>query len=161
MSALEQRERNAAHIGSDLTVEDEESLHRLFELVYSEGDLRAAQDLVASDVQGYCSGTVKAYRGVSGLKAHASRLRSVFHGLTVEIDDIRRSSDGFEARVTAMGRFERAFAGVQPPCVIGPAGAEPHGPKVRLDGVVSGTVSEGALRTFEIEWDLEALRDER
>lgn len=161
MLASEHGERGAVTTSSEGAVEDERVLRRLFDLVYSEGDLRVARELVAPGFRGYCSGTGDEYHGSSGVKAHASRLRSAFPGLTVEIDGLRRTSAGFEASLVVQGRFERAFGGIEPTCVIGPAGDEPHGPRVTLAGVVSGTMAGGQLREWDIEWDLKGLPDQR
>lgn len=160
MSTIEHSDSSTPSPAGQFSVETEEVLHRLFERVYSEGDLTVAGDVVATDFEGRCSGTTEPFHGIAGVKEHASRLRSAFVGLTVEIDDLRRTPEGFQARLTAEGRFERPFAGVEPTCVIGRAGEEPRGPTVTIAGDVSGRVTGGALSGFDIEWDIDALRNQ-
>lgn len=161
MSTLEHRELSAATTRGDPTAEDGDIVYRLCEQVYSEGNLSMAEELVAADFHGHCAGTSEDYHGVSGLKAHASRLRATFPGIAVEIDELRSTEEGFEGQLTAGGRFERAFGDVDPRCVIGAAGEEPGGRMVEITGVVSGALAEGQLRHCTFDWDIDALRDQR
>lgn len=160
MSTIEHGDSSTPTSTGQFSVETEQALHRLFERVYSEGDLTVAGEVVAADFEGRCTGTSEPFHGVVGVKEHASRLRSALAGLTVEIDDLRRTPEGFQARLTAQGRFERPFSGVEPTCVIGRAGEEPRGPTVTISGELSGRVTAGALSGFDIEWDIEALRNQ-
>lgn len=159
-STLQHTDSTADTQGGGLSVDDQQSLHRLFEEVYSKGRLSVVDELVAPGLNGYCTGMGKTVEGVSGLKAHAARLRSTFTGLDIRIDDLRRTSDGFVARLSARGRFERVFGGIQPRCVIGPAGEEPHGPRVTVSGIVTGSMSEGRLIEWDFDWDFGALRNQ-
>lgn len=160
MSTLQLSEPRTAPPGGELTYDKKQALHRLFESVYSDGDLTVARELVDQEFRSHCPGTGEVYHGVSGLKAHASRLRMTFPGLTVEIDELRSTRVGFEARLTAEGRFERSFGDVDPKCVIGPAGEEPGGPTVNVSGVVSVVFAEGHLRHCDFNWDIEGFRDQ-
>lgn len=159
MSTIEHGEWKSA-TSHGLSVKTAQTVRRLFEQVYSEGDLAVARESVGSDFEGYCTGAGKTYHGVGGVKAHASRLRAAFAGLTVEVDEISPTPEGFEARVTASGRFERGFGGIEPSCVIGTAGEEPHGPTVTFTGVATGRITDGTLRDWTIEWDTDALRNQ-
>lgn len=161
MSTIEQAERSTATPSSTPAVEDGHVFHRLVERVYSEGELSTAEELVADDFHGHCAATSEDYHGVTGLKAHASRFRAAFPGLTAEIDDLRSTPLGFEARLTMEGRFERAVGGVEPTCVIGAAGEEPGGRMVQISGVVSGRLADGQLRHCDFDWDIDALRNQR
>lgn len=139
MAALQQPERQAGPTRSTLLAETEQSLHRLFDAVYNEGDLGVSEEVVGANHRGHCEGTDQAYQGVSGLKAHAARLRATFPGLTVEVGHVYLTPDGFAARLTATGRFERALGGVQPSCRMGAAGEEPGRPRVTVAGVCEGS----------------------
>lgn len=158
MATLQQRDQQDEPKNSDLLAETEQALHRLFDVVYSEGDLSVVEGVVPADVRGYCAGTERTYHGVSGLKAHAARLRAVFHGLTVEVNGFHRTPDGFVMGLMATGRFERAFGGVRPSCRMGSVGEEPGGPMVSMTGAVDGEVTDGQLAELAFDWNLESLR---
>lgn len=158
MATLRQREQQDEPKNSELLAENEQVLHRLFDAVYSEGDLSVVEGLVPADVRAYCAGTERTYQGVSGLKAHAARLRAIFHGLTFDVEEFHRTPGGFVMGLTATGRFERAFGGVRPSCRMGSVGQEPGGPMVTMTGAVEGVVTDGQLLELAFDWDLEALR---
>lgn len=142
---------------SSVGLQFEASLERLFDQVYSNGDLAAAGTVMAPGARLSCGGTGQTYRGISGVKAHASRLRLTFAGLTVSVEAVRRTATGFEADLTVVGRFERPFGGVEPACVIGDAGTEPHGPEVHLSGTVVGSMTGRRLDRCALSWDLAPL----
>lgn len=161
MAAKQAPDRPSDQPDTALSAETERSILRLFEAVYSGGDLGVAEEVLGADARGYCAGTEKTYHGVSGLKAHAARLRATFAGLTVDLDEVHRTPDGFVASVTARGRFERAFGGIHPSCRMGAAGEEPRGPSVTMAGSVEGTTTDGRLSELEFDWNLAALRTQR
>lgn len=158
MAALQHQETRDDSASSDLRAETEQSLHRLFDAMYSEGDLSVAGEVVPANVRGCCAGTEKTYQGVSGLKAHAARLRATFPGLTFGVDEVHRTPAGFVAGLTATGRFERAFGGVQPSYRMRSVGEEPGGPRVTMAATVKGEVTDGQITELAFDWDLEALR---
>lgn len=158
MAAQQQLEQQDGPTSSFQLAAAEQVLHRLFDVVYSEGDLRVTEEVVGDTLRAHCAGTDRTYRGVSGLKAHAARLRNTFFGLTIEVNAVDRFPDGFVAELTATGRFERPLGGVQPTCQIGSAGEEPGGPRVAVAGSVEGTMTDGRLVELVFNWDFEALR---
>lgn len=135
-------------------------LGRLFEQVYSKGELLQVPELVAQDFVGHSTESADAYRGPDGVKAHASRLRRAFHGFTVDIDEIDVEGSTFEASWTARGTHERRFLGVEPTCVIGEAGEEPQGVRISVDGVARGTIRGDSIQEIEMVWDVAALEDQ-
>lgn len=161
MATLQQRDQRDDPTSSVLLTETAQALHRLFDAVYSEGDLSVVERVVTADVRGYCTGTESTYRGLSGLKAHAARLRATFHGLTFEVNEVHRTPEGVVVGLTATGRFERAFGGIRPSCRMGAVGEEPGGPLVTMAGTVAGEVTDGQLSELAFDWDLEALRAQR
>lgn len=138
--------------------EQERIIHQLFEQVYSRGDLGLGEELVAPDYLGHWSDTEAVYSGPEGLKAHVIRLRSAFFGLSVEVDEVRGAGGRLEVHWTAHGRLERPFMGLEPACLIGAAGVEPHGPVVEMGGVTVARVTDGRLRTSETVWQYEGVQ---
>lgn len=158
MATSQHRDTIAGSAQTDLSAENELCLRRLFEEVYSQGDLKVLDKLVDPEFEGYCAGLRRPVQGVSGLKAHAARLRSTFARLDIEVDEIRRTANGVKIQLNASGRFEREFGGIQPTCGVGPAGVEPHGPEVSVPGVAIGTMRDGQLSGWDLDWDFGALR---
>lgn len=158
MSTLQSSESRAVNTGNELTAQNERAVRRLFERVYSGGELPAVKDLVAPDYLGYCTGVSDTYLGPAGVKSHATRLRAAFFGLRFDIDDIRGTPDGIVVQWTATGRLERAIMGVHPACNIGRSGEEPGGPEVTVSGRTSLKMTGGKVRESYIDWNLDELR---
>ncbi|MFB6302347.1 MAG: ester cyclase [Haloferacaceae archaeon] len=131
---------------------------RLFERGYSKGELSLVTELVASDFVGYSTESSEAYLGPEGIKTHITRLRTAFHGFTIEIDDLQVEGDAFEVFWTAHGTHERRFMGVKPTCNIGQVGEEPHGNRIAVSGVTTGIVRNGKIHESEMVWDTKDLR---
>lgn len=157
MSIQESSKSSTVEIPNDLTARNERAIRRLFEEVYSRGELQTVEDLVAPDYIGYCSGISDTYRGPSGLKSHATRLRAAFFGLRFDIDEVRGTPDRVEVLWTATGRLERAIMGVQPAPTMGPSGQEPGGPELAVTGVTSLRMTGGKVRESYMDWDLDGL----
>lgn len=138
--------------------EDRAVVHRLFERVYSKGELNLIDELVASDFTGYSTESSDLYLGPVGVKTHVRRLRTAFHGFTIEIDDLYVEGDTFEGSWTARGTHEQRYVGVEPTCTIGQAGEEPHGNRVTVTGVASGTIRNDKIHELRMRWDVETLR---
>lgn len=137
----------------------ETAIRRLFERVYSTGELSQVDTLVASDCTAYSVEAATAYHGPAGMKTHVSRLRTAFGGFSIEIDALRDSGDAVAVEWTARGRHERPFVGVEPTCRVGAAGEEPHGPQVVVPGRASGRFAREQLREWRMEWNVDDLRD--
>lgn len=135
-------------------------VRRLFERVYSKGDLSLVDELVATDFVGYSTETADAYLGPEGVKTHMSRLRAAFHGFTIDVDAIHVEGDTFEVAWTARGVQERRFLGVEPTCTIGRAGEEPRGTRIAVPGVATGRITNGKIHESEMVWDVEVLRNQ-
>lgn len=133
-------------------------IRRLFERVYSKGDLSLVEELVASDFVGTSNESSERYLGPAGVKTHVSRLRGAFFGFTIEIEDISLDGDTFEVTWTARGTHERRFLGVDPTCPIGRAGEEPHGSRIAVGGVTRGTITNEEIHESEMVWDVKTLR---
>lgn len=144
----------------ELAAEDVLTIDRLFEQVYSTGELHIVEELVAPTFRGYCTGTDDVFRGPDGAKSHVIRLRSAIVGLDFTLDDVQESSDGIEVQWTATGRLERPIMGVQPVCTIGRAGDEPGGPEVRVTGKTTAAMTEEVVRESVMEWNLDELRSQ-
>lgn len=138
--------------------EDRAVVRRLFEQVYSKGDLSIVDELVASDFVGYSTESSDTYHGPDGVKTHMSRLRAAFHGFTIEIDGLHVEGNTFEVSWTARGTHERRFLGVEPTCTVGQAGEEPHGNQIAVPGVTTGTIANGKIHESKMIWDVAALR---
>lgn len=133
-------------------------IRHCLERVYSKGELSLVDQLVASDFVGESDESPVAYLGTEGVKAHVIKLRRAVDGLTIAIDDLRIESDTFEVSWTASGMHERRFLGIEPTCNIGQAGEEPHGNRIAVAGLTTGTISDGKIRTFRMSWGIEELR---
>lgn len=133
-------------------------VHRLFERVYSKGELLHVDDIVAPAVVLYSDELREAYVGSDGIGTHVKRLRRAFHGFTMEVDALHLSGESFVAEWTARGSHERPFMGVEPTCIVGGPGTEPHGKRIEVSGVAAGTIRNGVLTECRLEWDLATLR---
>lgn len=157
MSTLQSSESSAVETQGELTPTNERAILRLFEQVYSGGELLDVEDIVAPDYRGYCSGTRATYHGRSGVKSHVARLRAAFYGFEFHIHDIQGISDGIAVRWTVTGRLERPVMGLQPECIIGRKGEEPGGPDVTVTGRTSLKMTNGKVRESLMYWDLGEL----
>lgn len=138
--------------------EDQAVIRRLFEQVYSKGRLNIINELVSSEFSGSSSASPDAYFGLDGLKSRVIRLRKAFHGFTIDIDDLHVKGDSFEVSWTARGRHERQFLDIEPTCIIGQAGVEPHGIEIAVAGITTGTITGGKIQENSMIWDIEELR---
>lgn len=143
------------HTSSDA---DHAVVRRLFERVYSKGDLRLVDELVASDCTGYSAESADAYLGPQGMKTHVIRLRTAFRGFTIEIDALHVAGEAVEVQWTARGTHERPFLDVEPTCNVGPAGEEPRGNRIAVTGSASGTLTDEGIREWVMRWNLDSLR---
>lgn len=160
MPTLRSNDTGAVDTRIELSTQDERTLRRLFEEVYSAGKLHVVEDVVSPDYRGFCAGTGETYRGPAGVKSHATRLRSAFFGLRFDIDDIRGNVDGIEVRWTATGRLERAIMGLQPACTVGRAGDEPGGRELTIAGQTCLQMRNGKVRASDMDWHLDELGDQ-
>lgn len=132
----------------------------LFERVYSKGELGVADDIATRDFVGCSTEADSAYHGPKGLKEHVIRLRTAFFGFTIEIETIERHGLVREVAWTARGTHERPFLGVEPACIIGQAGEEPHGTRIAVPGTSDVTVEDESVRHHDMRWDVSRLRGE-
>lgn len=137
--------------------ENKTSVRDLLERVYSKGELHLVDELVASDFVGYSTESGDAYVGPQGIRKHVIRLRTVFHGFAIETDELHVDDDTFEASWTARGTHERQFLGIDPTCNIGQAGEEPHGNRITVSGIITGTIENRKIHESEMAWDVEGL----
>lgn len=133
-------------------------VRRLFECVYSKGDLELVDDLVTPDFVGYSAESSEAYLGPKGIRRHVIGLRAAFRGFTVELDGFHAEGDTFEASWTARGTHERRLLDIEPTCTVGRPGEEPHGNRIAVSGVATGTVRNGKVRENAMDWDVGELR---
>lgn len=159
MSTLQSKVERTGTPRNELSGETEQVVRRLFEEVYAGGELQVAAEIVTPDYVGYCTGTGAVYSGPAGLKEHAARVRSSLFELSIRVDAVHGTAERFLVVWTATGRLERPFGGIQPSCVIGPAGDEPGGPTVSIDGVLEGTARDGDLQEARMTWLLDDLSD--
>lgn len=143
---------------SQVADENRAAVRSLFERVYSKGELNLIDDVVASDFIAESTESSRASLGPGGIRAHAIRLRTAFHGFTIGIDDLRLQGDTFEASWTARGTHERRFRGIDPRCDLGRVGEEPHGNRIAVSGETSGTIRNGKIGEIRMVWDAEELR---
>jgi len=160
MSNTRVHESSAETTRRGSSIEPEQIIRHLFGAVYSDGKLHVVEAVANSDFEGFCTGTADSIAGVGGVKTHAARLRSTFTGLTLEVEECRRTRDRFVVSLRALGRFERSFGEIDPPCLIGQAGDEPHGPGVSFPGRATGTVVDGKLDEMYLDWNFESLRSQ-
>lgn len=133
-------------------------IRHCLERVYSNGELSLVNQLVAPDFVGESNESSAAHLGTEGVKAHVIQLRRTLNGFTITVDGLRLEGDTFEVSWTACGAHERRFLGIDPTCNIGQAGEEPHGNRIAVAGLTTGTISDGKIKTFRMSWDVEALR---
>lgn len=133
-------------------------VRRLFERVYSKGELNLVSDVVASDLIAESTESSQTYLGPEGIRVHVIRLRTAFRGFTIGIDDLHVQGDTFEVFWTARGTHEGRFQGIDPRCDLGRAGEEPHGNRIAVSGDTRGTIRNGKIHESRMVWDLEELR---
>lgn len=133
-------------------------VRRLFECVYSKGELELVDDLIAPGFVGYSAESSETYLGPEGIKTHVVGLRASLHGFAIEIDDFHAEGDTFEVSWTARGTHERRLLGIEPTCTVGRAGEEPRGNRIAVSGVATGTVRNGKVRENAMVWDVGELR---
>lgn len=134
------------------------AIRRLFERVYSRGELIHLEDLVAEAAIVSDGATGETYLGLDGVRGHVAHLRRTFHGFAIEVQAIHVDGGTFEVEWLATGTHERRFMGIDPTCIIGAAGTEPHGPEIEVEGLARGTLRDGSIRTCRFDWDLATLR---
>lgn len=138
--------------------ENEAVVRELFERVYSKGELYRLADVVSSGDEGYSAGSDDAYVGPDGIRSRVVELRTAFDGFTVEIEDLQVGAERFDVSWTATGTHERRFDGVDPTCLVGTVGEEPHGSPIAVAGRTAGTFRDGRIRESRSGWDVAALR---
>lgn len=141
-----------------IAAENEAVVRELFERIYSKGELDRIADVVASDFVGDGPGSDHPYVGTEGIRSRVVELRTAFGGFTVDIEDLQIRGDAFEVSWTATGRQERRFDGVDPTCIVGRAGVEPHGSPIAVAGRTVGTIRDGRIQESRSGWDVSALR---
>jgi hypothetical protein len=144
----------------DLDEEGRLAIRYLFDQVYSKGDLGIINEITARDFVGCSTEAEDTYHGPEGLREHVIRLRTAFFGFTIEIEKIERDGLLWEVSWTARGTHERPFLGVEPTCIIGQAGAEPHGKRITVSGISDVTVRDRMIRHHDMRWDMNRLRRE-
>lgn len=138
--------------------EDHAVIRHLFEHVYSRGRLDILSVLVGPEFRGSSSVSPDASFGLDGLKSHVIRLRNAFHGFNIDIDDLLVKGDNFEVVWTACGSHERRFLDIEPTCIIGQAGVEPHGIEMAVAGRTTGMITGGKIQESSMIWDIKELR---
>lgn len=150
---------NEASDNSDHDEEINEAIiRRLFERVYSKGELYGVDELIAPGFVGSSIESADAYCGPDGLKSDVIRLRSAFGGFTIEIDDIQLTGGLFAVSWTARGTHEQRFQGIDPVCIVGEVGEEPHGTPITVAGVTEGLIREGKFRKGDMTWNWAEFR---
>jgi hypothetical protein len=144
----------------DLDGEGRLAIRYLFDRVYSKGDLGLINEITTQDFVGYSTEAEDTYHGPEGLREHVIRLRTAFFGFTMEIENIERDGLVWEVAWTARGTHERPFLGVEPTCIIGQAGEEPHGKRIAVPGISDVTVGDQMIRHHDMRWDMNRLRGE-
>lgn len=138
--------------------QDEAVIRCLYERVYSKGELGLVDDLVGADFTGHSTDSSDLLVGPSGVKSHVIGLRTAFHGFTVSIDDLQVADDTFRVAWTARGTHERRYLGVDPTYNRGRPGEDPHGNRIVVSGVSTGTILGGVIRDCRMIWDVPTLR---
>lgn len=133
------------------------AVRRLFERVYSKGELNLVGELVTTDAIGHSAESTAVYAGPAGVRSHVIGLRTAFGGFSIEIDRFRGEGDGYEVAWTAVGTHERPYLGVSPTCTIDEAGEEPHGTPIAVEGVATVTIQDGKIHEWSMDMDLSEL----
>ncbi len=94
--------------------ENKAIVRRLLEEVWKEGNLAAADDLVAADYIHHRFGLIAAGRapGIEGLKQRIATARAAFPDLHLTVDDVIGEGDKVAVRYTQGGTHRADFRGV-------------------------------------------------
>lgn len=87
---------------------------RVFDEIWSQGELDLADELLAADFVGRPGGLGEPFRGPAGLKAFVGRLREGFPDITFVVEDMVAEGDLVATRWLATGTHDGEFMGIDP-----------------------------------------------
>lgn len=116
-------------------------LQRFFEEIYNQGNLTAADELVAADYISHNPAPGEA-PGREGLKAFVAYLRRALADLHVTIEAQVAEGDRVATRYTIRGRQEGEFAGIPP-----------TGKLVTITATSMHRIEDGQIRESWLNWD--------
>ena len=111
-------------------------LRRLFEKVYNQGDLQAADEIMAAGFVNHNPAPGEA-AGREGFKAFVAYLRRAFADFQITVEDQIAEGDKVVTRFTISGRHAGEFAGFPP------SGKLVSVPAMALHRIVDGQIREG------------------
>ena len=111
-------------------------LRRLFEKVYNQGDLQAADEIMAAGFVNHNPAPGEA-SGREGFKAFVAYLRRAFADFQITVEDQIAEGDKVVTRFTISGRHAGEFAGFPP------SGKLVSVPAMALHRIVDGQIREG------------------
>ena len=111
-------------------------LRRLFEKVYNQGDLQAADEIMAADFVNHNPAPGEA-AGREGFEAFVAYLRRAFADFQITVEDQIAEGDKVVTRFTISGRHAGEFAGFPP------SGKLVSVPAMALHRIVDGQIREG------------------
>ena len=111
-------------------------LRRLFEKIYNQGDLQAADEIMAADFVNHNPAPGEA-AGREGFKAFVAYLRRAFADFQITVEDQIAEGDKVVTRFTISGRHAGEFAGFPP------SGKLVSVPAMALHRIVDGQIREG------------------
>ena len=138
-------ERNLNLTGSSATTTNVSNnrtlVQNVIEEIYNKGNLNLADEITTNQYVPHDS-TLNTGTGATGLKNHASTLRTAFPDLHLNIEEIHSDGDTVITRLTAQGTHNGNFLNV-------PA----TGRSIRTTGILISHVKNGKLADSFMNWD--------
>ncbi len=116
---------------------------RVFEELWTKGDLGVADRLFASNYVGHDPNLSEEIRGPDEFKAFARLYRNAFPDLKVTVDDLIAEGDRIVTRFTARGTHHGELFGIQP-----------TGKTVTIVGLVEDRIVDGRIAESWISYDM-------
>ena len=120
-------------------------LQRFFEEIYNQGNLTAADELVAADYMSHNPAPGEA-PGREGLKAFVAYLRRAFADLHVTVEAQVAEGERVATRYTIRGRQAGEFAGFPP-----------TGKLVTITAISMHRIADGRIQESWLNWDMLGL----
>ena len=132
-------------VGNQMSTINKKVLERFFEEIYNQGNLSAADELVAATYISHNPAPGEA-PGREGLKSFVAYLRRAFADLHVTIEAQVAEGDRVATRYTLRGRQAGEFAGIPP-----------TGKLVTVTATSMHRIADGRIQESWLNWDMLGL----
>lgn len=117
-------------------------VRKLFDEVYSKGNIAICDELVANNVQIHDPAGVNQKPGLAGMKEREAMYRRAFPNLKVKIDEIMVADDKVIVRYTGHGTHKGEYEGMRP-----------TNKEFRVTGIAIYKLVNGKISEMWVSWD--------